>query len=135
MSIVLAPPPPPLDELLLGEPPLLQPTAARAIAARAAIAGIRLMIFLSLIRVVGLLCGTLTDPACASWPFGNREMNGLTSSSEAAGSSAAAGLHPGRLVRVPQRQPAQPVHALRAGVDHDPRLWATFRGTRAGSAP
>jgi hypothetical protein len=44
------------DELLLDEPPpgllllelLLQPTTARAIAARAAIAGVRLIIFLSL---------------------------------------------------------------------------------------
>jgi hypothetical protein len=32
---------------------------------------------------------------------------------------AAAGLRPGR---------PSPVHALLAGADHDPRLWAAFRG-------
>jgi hypothetical protein len=62
MSIVLAPP---LDELLLL--PLLQPTATRAITATAAIAGIRLNLFIfpSLIRVVRLPRGELTDPVCA----------------------------------------------------------------------
>ena len=54
MSTVL--PDEPLDELLLLLPALLvllllllQPTTARAIAAKAAIAGVRLIIFLSLI--------------------------------------------------------------------------------------
>ena len=42
---------------------LLQPTTARAIAAKAAIAGVRLIIFLSLIRIVRLSHSALTDPS------------------------------------------------------------------------
>ena len=60
MSTVLPP-----DELLLDEPPvavlllllLLQPTTARATAAKAAIAGVRLIIFLSFI----LTCPAATE--------------------------------------------------------------------------
>ena len=69
MSMVLAPP----DELL---PPaalvllllLLQPAAAKAIAAKAAIALVRLIIFLSLIEVVRLPRSALTGLVWASSP-------------------------------------------------------------------
>jgi hypothetical protein len=55
MSTVLPPPAAAglLLELPLLLPLLLQPTAARAIAAKAAIAVVRLMIFLSLFEVAG----------------------------------------------------------------------------------
>ena len=64
MSTVLPP-----DELLLDELPpalvllllLLQPTTAMATAAKAAIAGVRLIIFLSLILLVRLPRSLLTD--------------------------------------------------------------------------
>ena len=72
MSTVL--PPPAAGGLLLVLPPLLplllQPTAAKAIAAKAAIAVVRLMIFLSLFEVVRLPPGALTGPL---WAHGLRQ--------------------------------------------------------------
>ena len=52
---------------------LLQPTAARAIAAKAAIAVVRLMIFLSLFEVVRLPPSALTGPL---WAHGLRQQGG-----------------------------------------------------------
>ena len=70
MSIVLAPP---LDELLL----LLQPAAARAIAATAAIAGIRL-IYLPLVDSSCPGATRRTDrPSVRFIAVGNRELNGF----------------------------------------------------------
>ena len=73
MSTVLPPaaglllePPPPLLLLLL--PLLLQPAAAKAIVAKAAIAVVRLMIFLSLIEVVRLPRNVPTGPVQAHDP-------------------------------------------------------------------
>ena len=65
--------PPPLLLLLL----LLQPTAANAIAVRAAMAVVRLMIFLSFFEVVRLPQSALTGLVCACglvalWPCGSR---------------------------------------------------------------
>ena len=56
---------------------LLQPTAANAIAARAAMAVVRLMIFLSFFEVVRLPQSALTGLVCACglvalWPCGSR---------------------------------------------------------------
>src|SRR5258708_22597648 len=62
--------------LVLGLPPLLlllQPTAAKAIAAKAAIAVVRLMIFLSLFEVVRLPPSALTGPL---WAHGLRQPEG-----------------------------------------------------------
>jgi len=64
---------PPLLLLLL----LLQPTAANAIAVRAAMAVVRLMIFLSFFEVVRLPQSALTGLVCACglvalWPCGSR---------------------------------------------------------------
>ena len=63
----------PLPLLLL----LLQPAAAKAIAARAAMAVVRLMIFLSFFEVVRLPQSALTGLVCACglvalWPCGSR---------------------------------------------------------------
>ena len=57
--------------------PLLQPTAANAIAVRAAMAVVRLMIFLSFFEVVRLPQSALTGLVCACglvalWPCGSR---------------------------------------------------------------
>src|SRR5215472_6098694 len=52
---------------------LLQPTAARAIAAKAAIAVVRLMIFLSLFEVARLPPSALTGPL---WAHGLRQPGG-----------------------------------------------------------
>src|SRR5215469_8534876 len=83
MSTVL--PPAPAAGLLLVLPLplllLLQPTAARAIAANAAIAVVRLMIFLSLVEVVRLLPSALTGPPWARGlrePAGGRRAGALT---------------------------------------------------------
>ena len=56
---------------------LLQPTAANAIAVRAAMAVVRLMIFLSFFEVVRLPQSALTGLVCACglvalWPCGSR---------------------------------------------------------------
>src|SRR5258708_903245 len=62
--------------LVLALPPLLlllQPTAAKAIAAKAAIAVVRLMIFLSLFEVVRLPPSALTGPL---WAHGLRQPEG-----------------------------------------------------------
>ena len=50
---------------------LLQPTAAKAIAVKAAMAVVRLMIFLSLFEVVRLP-RSVDRPGPGSWPCGNR---------------------------------------------------------------
>src|SRR5258708_38483681 len=62
-----------LVELPLLLPLLLQPTAAKAIAAKAAIAVVRLMIFLSLFEVVRLPPSALTGPL---WAHGLRQQGG-----------------------------------------------------------
>src|SRR6202007_157022 len=62
-----------LLELPLLLPLLLQPTAAQAIAAKAAIAVVRLMIFLSLFEVVRLPPSALTGPL---WAHGLRQPGG-----------------------------------------------------------
>jgi hypothetical protein len=76
MSTVLPPPLAAGLELVLELPPLLlllQPTAAKAIAAKAAIAVVRLMIFLSLFEVVRLPPSALTGPL---WAHGVRQQGG-----------------------------------------------------------
>jgi len=75
MSTVLPPPAAAglLLELPLLLPLLLQPTAAKAIAAKAAIAVLRLMVFLSLFAVVRLPPGAPTGPL---WAHGLRQPGG-----------------------------------------------------------
>jgi len=75
MSIVL--PPAAALPLLVALPLLLlllllQPTAAKAIAAKAAIAVVRLMIFLSFIEVVRLPRELTDRPGSGSWPGDSR---------------------------------------------------------------
>src|SRR5215469_3236042 len=93
MSTVL--PPAAALPLLVALPPLLlllllQPTAANAIAARAAMAVVRLMIFLSFVEVVRLPQSALTGLVCpcglaALWPCGKPGVADLTKSLAAAG--------------------------------------------------
>jgi hypothetical protein len=59
---------------------LLQPAAAKAIAAKAAIAVVRLMMFLSSIEVVRLPRERTDRPGPGSWPGGSREVVGSTGS-------------------------------------------------------
>ena len=111
MSIVLPPAEllvPLAEELLL----LLQPTAAKAIAAKAAIAVVRLIIFLSLIDVVRLpqaltRFGLLQGPAAAPG------MNDLTRSF-AAGPA---------LGSIPARVPGRTNIAASTSADEGPGPW------------
>ena len=57
---------------------LLQPAAAKAIAARAAIAVVRLMMFLSFIEVVRLPRERTDRAGSGSWPGDSREVAGST---------------------------------------------------------
>src|SRR5215469_16819270 len=95
MSTVLPPPAAAglLLELPLLLPLLLQLTAAKAIAAKAAIAVVRLMIFLSLSEVVRLPPSALSD-RCGLVAWGSREVVGVPEplpgrADVAAGTSAA----------------------------------------------
>src|SRR5215468_1979362 len=83
LPLLVAPPPPLL--LLL----LLQPTAANAIAVRAAMAVVRLMIFLSFFEVVRLPQSALTGLVCACGLVALRQpgVADLTKSLTAAGPS------------------------------------------------
>ena len=72
---------PPLLLLLL----LLQPAAAKAIAAKAAIAVVRLMIFLPQVEIARPPRSALTGPVCAHGPAAARGMAVLTKSLTAAG--------------------------------------------------
>jgi hypothetical protein len=59
---------------------LLQPAAAKAIAAKAAIAVVRLMMFLSFIEVVRLPRERTDRPGSGSWPGDSRGVVGSTGS-------------------------------------------------------
>src|ERR1700685_1529170 len=74
---------PPLLPLLLLL--LLQPAAAKAIAAKAAIAVVRLMIFLPQVEIVRAAAERPDGPSLPSWPCGRRGMAVLTKSLTAAG--------------------------------------------------
>src|SRR5260221_9019834 len=111
--------------LVLALPPLLlllQPTAAKAIAAKAAIAVVRLMIFLSLFEVVRLPPSALTGPL---WAHGLRQPEG----GRCAGALTAAGPPRESMARDPRRANV----AAGTSAPHSPTL-AQSRAGRGRSA-